>query len=254
MELKGAAAIVTGAGTGVGRATALALAEHGCSVIVNYSRSQEAAEQVASEASDKGVKALAVKADVSQDADCRRLVETATEAFGRLDVLINNAGTTVFIPHADLEKVTQDDWDTILGVNLVGPFQMTRAAAAALKADGGGQVVNVSSVAGVYGTGTSIPYCASKAGLNILTVTLARVMGPEVQVNAVCPGFIDGSWLKGGLGPAFDPVKKAMLGRSLLGAVCTPEDVKDAIFGFLLGSRLVTGEAMIVDGGVGKSS
>ncbi len=253
MQLEGRAAIITGAGTGVGRATALALAEHGCSVVVNYSRSKDAAEAVAAEAAGKGVKALAVQADVAQDADCRRLVDTAAGELGRLDVLVNNAGTTSFIPHTDLEKVTQDDWNTILGVNLVGPFQMSRAAAPTLEAEGGGQVVNVSSVAGVYGTGSSIPYCASKAGLNILTVTLARVLGPEVQVNAVCPGFIDGSWLQGGLGPAFEPVKEAMVGRSLLGAVCTPEDVKDAIFGFLLGSRLVTGEVLVVDGGVGKA-
>ena len=253
MQLEGKAAIVTGSGTGVGRATALALAEQGCSVLVNYSRSKDAAEKVAAEAASKGVKALAVRADVSRDDDCRRLIETATNEFGRLDVLVNNAGTTSFIPHHDLEKVTEEDWTTILGVNLVGPFQCTRAAAPALKADGGGQVVNVSSVSGVYGTGSSIPYCASKAGLNNLTVTLARVLGPEVQVNAVCPGFIDGSWLQGGLGKAFEPVKQAMLSRSLVGAVCKPEDVKDAIFGFLLGSRLVTGEVLVVDGGVGKS-
>lgn len=254
MELEGKAAIVTGSGTGVGRATALALAEQGCSVLVNYSRSKDAAEEVAAEAAAKGVKTLAVRADVSQDADCRRLVETAASEFGRLDVLVNNAGTTSFIPHNDLEKVTAEDWTTILGVNLIGPFQCARAAAPALKADGGGQVVNVSSVAGVYGTGSSIPYCASKAGLNILTVMLARVLGPEVQVNTVCPGFIDGSWLQGGLGEAFAPIKQAMVGRSLLGAVCTPEDVKDAIFSFLLGSRLVTGELLVVDGGAGKSA
>ena len=156
MQLEGKAAIVTGSGTGVGRATALALAERGCSVLVNYSRSKDAAEEVAAEAAGKDVQSLAVRADVSQDDDCRQLVETATREFGRLDVLVNNAGTTSFIPHSDLEKVTADDWTTILGVNLVGPFQCTRAAAPALKADGGGQVVNVSSVAGVYGTGSSI--------------------------------------------------------------------------------------------------
>ena len=253
MELDGRGAVVTGAGTGVGRATALALATAGCSVVVNYSRSKEAAEAVAAEAAGYGVSAIAVQADVSDDADCRRLVEVATGEFGRLDVLINNAGTTSFIPHHDLEAVTIDDWHSILGVNLIGPFQMARAAAPALKADGGGQVVNVSSVAGVYGTGSTIPYCASKAGVNSLTVTLARVLGPEVQVNTVCPGFIDGSWLQGGLGAAFDKVKQLMVDRSFVDAVCTPEDVKDAIFGFLLGSRLVTGEYVVVDGGVGKS-
>jgi len=253
MELKGNGAIVTGAGTGVGRATALALARAGCSVVVNYSRSKEAAEEVAAEASSHGVTAVAVQADVANDDDCRRLVDVATSEFGRLDVLVNNAGTTKFIGHHNLEGVTAEDWQTILGVNLIGPFQMARAAAPSLKADGGGHVVNVSSVAGVYAMGSSIPYCASKAGLNNLTVTLARVLGPEVQVNTVCPGFIDGSWLQGGLGDGFDAVKQAQVDRSLLDAVCTPDDVKDAIFGFINGSRLVTGEILVVDGGAGKA-
>jgi 3-oxoacyl-[acyl-carrier protein] reductase len=253
MDLSGKAAIVTGAGTGVGRATALALAAAGCDVVVNYSRSREAAEAVATEAAASGVRAIAVQASVAHDDDCRRLAGVATDTFGRLDVLVNNAGTTSFIPHPDLDAVTSETWTTIMGVNLIGPFQMARAAAAALKADDGGQIVNVSSVAGVYGTGSSIPYCASKAGLNNLTVTLARVMGPQVQVNAVCPGFIDGSWLQEGFGDAFDAIKQSVVDRTLLGAVCTPEDVKDAIFGFLLGSKLTTGEILVVDGGFGKA-
>ena len=253
MDLEGRGAIVTGAGTGVGRSTALALAERGCNVVVNYSRSKDAAEEVAALAEKSGVKALAVRADVSQDGDCRALVETAMGELGRLDVLVNNAGTTSFIPHPDLDAVTDEVWDSILGVNVKGPFQCTRAAREALKADGGGHVVMVSSVAGVYGTGSSIVYCASKAALNNLTVTLARVMGPEVQVNAVCPGFIDGSWLQGGLGGAFDSVKKTMEGRSLLDRVCTPDDVRDAILAFVTGSRLATGEIQILDGGAGKA-
>jgi 3-oxoacyl-[acyl-carrier protein] reductase len=161
MNLSGSAAIVTGAGTGVGRATALALAEAGCSVAVNYSRSRDAAEEVADRAAAHGVQAIAVQADVSVDGDCRRLVATAVEAFGRLDILVNNAGTTSFIPHHDLDAVTPEVWQTIMGVNLIGPFQMARAAADALRAGQGGQIVNISSVAGVYGTGSSIPYCAS---------------------------------------------------------------------------------------------
>ncbi len=254
MQLSGGGAIVTGAGTGVGRATALALAQAGCSVAVNYSRSKDAAEAVAAEAASHGVQAIAVQADVANDDDCRRLVQTAVETFGRLDVLVNNAGTTSFIPHNDLDAVTTETWQNIMGVNLIGPFQMARAAASALKASGAGQIVNVSSVAGVYGTGSSIPYCASKAALNNLTVTLARVMGPEVQVNTVCPGFIDGSWLQEGFGDAFEAIKQSVVNKSLLRAVCTPDDVKDAIFGFLLGSKLTTGEIVVVDGGVGRSA
>jgi 3-oxoacyl-[acyl-carrier protein] reductase len=222
-------------------------------VAVNYSRSKDAAEEVAADASSHGVTALAVRADVADDADCRRLVAEALDAFGRVDVLVNNAGTTSFIPHTDLDAVTVDTWHTIMGVNLIGPFQMARAARTALEAGDGGHIVNVSSVAGVYGTGSSIPYCASKAGLNNLTVTLARVFGPKVQVNAVCPGFIDGAWLQQGLGGAFETVKQTMVGRSLLDRVSTPEDIKDAIFGFLVGSRTTTGELLVFDGGVGKA-
>ena len=253
MELEGKGAIVTGAGTGVGRSTALALAGRGCNVIVNYSRSKDAAEEVAAEAAQSGAKAIALRADVSHDDDCKALVEAATREFGRLDVLVNNAGTTAFIPHPDLDSVTDEVWNSILDVNVKGPFQCTRAARGALKADGGGHVVMVSSVAGVYGTGSSIAYCASKAALNNLTVTLARVMGPEVQVNAVCPGYIEGSWLQGGLGPAFEQVKQAMEDRSLVDRVCEPDDVRDAILAFVTGSRLATGEILVLDGGAGKS-
>jgi len=251
MNLEGKAAIVTGAASGVGRATALRLAERGCAVLVNYRRSRDAAEEVAAAIRAAGVKGMALQADVSQDADCRRLVERAVSLLGRLDVLVNNAGTTEFIPHDDLEKVTDAAWEQILGVNLKGPFQCARAARSALQTDGGGHVVNVTSVAGIYGTGSSIPYCASKAGLNLLTVMLARVLGPEVQVNAVAPGFIDGGWLQQGLGPAFDPIKQHQASRAVLGKVCTPEDVRDAILSFLEGSALVTGQVLVVDGGAG---
>ncbi len=250
MNLDGKAAIVTGGGTGVGRATALRLAERGCSVLVNYSRSQEAAEEVAEQVRARGVAGVAVQGDVAVDADCRALVKRAVADFGQLDVLVNNAGTTAFVPHAELDKVTDEHWSRILDVNLKGPFQCARAAKAALEAGEGGAVVNVSSVAGVVGTGSSIPYCASKAGLNILTVILARVLGPKVRVNAVAPGFIDGEWLRQGLGPAYDAIKGAMEARSPLGKVCTPEDVRDAILSLLEGSDLVTGQVLLCDGGM----
>jgi 3-oxoacyl-[acyl-carrier protein] reductase len=254
MELEGKGAIVTGAGTGVGRSTALRLAERGCGVVVNYSRSKDAAEEVADEARKHGVKAIAVRADVAKNADCVALVDAAMNELGRLDVLVNNAGTTSFIPHAQLDDVTDEVWDTILGVNLKGPFQCARAAKPHLAADGGGHVVNVTSVAGVYGTGSSIPYCASKSALNNLTVTLARVFGPEIQVNAVAPGFIDGSWLQAGLGEVFDAAKGWQVSRSPLGRVCTPDTVRDAIMGFLEGNAPITGQVLVVDGGVGLST
>jgi 3-oxoacyl-[acyl-carrier protein] reductase len=248
--VEGKAAIVTGAGTGVGRATALRLAELGCSVLINYSRSRDAAEAAAAEVERGGVKALAVQADVADDSACRSMVAEAERAFGGLDVLVNNAGTTSFIPHANLEAVSDEDWSRILKVNLVGPFQCTRAARELLRAGEGGEVVMTSSVAGLVGTGSSIPYCASKAALNNLTVTLARVLGPEIRVNAIAPGFIDGEWLQQGLGDGFDAIKAAMQRKSPLGRVCTPDDVARAIVGLITGPDLTTGHVLPVEGGM----
>lgn len=250
MQVEGKAAIVTGGGTGVGRATALELARRGCSVLVNYSRSRDESEQTAREIESLGVKSVAVEADVADDGACRRLVATALDAFGRLDVLVNNAGTTRFIAHADLDEVKDEDWNRILGVNLKGPFQCSRAAAKALAADGGGEIVNVSSVAGIAAVGSSIPYAASKAALNNVTVALARVLGPAVRVNAVAPGFITGRWLEKGLGPAYEMIKTEMEKRVPLRKVCDPEDVAAAIISLITGSDLVTGHVLVTDGGM----
>jgi 3-oxoacyl-[acyl-carrier protein] reductase len=219
-------------------------------VLVNYSRSREGAEKTAAEALALGVKAIPHRCDVAYDAECRAMVETAVAAFGRLDALVNNAGTTSFIPHAELEKVTGEEWDRILSVNLKGPFQMARAAKPALEDGDGGEVVNVSSVAGIIGTGSSIPYCASKAALNNLTITLARVLAPRIRVNAVAPGFIGTEWLKQGLGAVYDLVKEAMQKRSPLGAVCQPDDVAQAIVSLITGSDMVTGHVLPVEGGM----
>jgi len=250
MEVEGRAALVTGGGTGVGRATALELAGRGCSVAVNYSRSAHEAEQTAAAARALGVRALAVQADVSDDAQCRRLVETSVAELGRLDALVQSAGVTVFVPHADLEKLQVQDWEQLMAVNVLGAFQCARAARGPLEQAGEGEIVNVSSVAGIAGVGSSIPYCASKAALNNLTLTLARVLAPKIRVNAVAPGFITGRWLAGGLGDAYDAVKGAMEARAPLGRVCDPEDVAAAILALITGSDLVTGQIVAVDGGM----
>jgi 3-oxoacyl-[acyl-carrier protein] reductase len=250
MELEGKAAIVTGSASGVGRETALMLARRGCSVLVNYSRSREEAEATASEVEALGVRVALVKADVARDAECRAMVEAAVSAFGRLDVLVNNAGTTTFIEHADLDAVGDDDWERILSVNLKGPFQCVRAARSALAAHGHGVVVNVSSIAGLRAIGSSIPYCASKAALNNLTVALARALAPAIRVNAVAPGFITGRWLEQGLGERYDAIKKANERRAPLGRVCEPADVARAILSLITGSDLVTGQVLPVEGGL----
>ena len=250
MQLTGKAAIVTGSATGVGRATALALARQGCHVAINYSRSAGEAEETCAQVKALGVRTIAVRADVASDAECRQLVEAALSAFGRLDVLVNNAGTTRFIDHGDLDAVRAEDWQQLMGVNLVGPFQCVRAARKALEANGQGCIVNVSSVAGLRAIGSSIPYCASKAALNNMTLALARALAPKIRVNAVAPGFITGRWLQNGLGNAYEAIKKAQESRTPMRRVCEPEDVADAILALITGSELVTGQILPVEGGM----
>ena len=250
MDVEGKVAILTGGGTGVGRATALDLARRGCSVAVNYSRSAAEAEETAAELRKLGVRGFAFQADVADDVACRALVDATVRELGRVDVLVQSAGVTSFIPHANLDAVTAEDWQRILGVNLIGAFQMARAVKAPMDAAGAGVIVNVSSVAGIAGVGSSIPYCASKAALNNLTVTLARTLAPKIRVVAVAPGFITGRWLEGGLGPAYGAIKKAMEAKSPLGRVCDPEDVSAAIVSLICGSDLVTGVVVPVEGGM----
>lgn len=250
MDVTGKVAIVTGGGTGVGRATALDLARRGCSVAINYSRSAAEAEAVADAVRALGVRALAFRADVADDTACRALVDASVRELGRVDVLVQSAGVTSFIAHSNLDAVGAEDWQRILGVNLIGAFQMARAVRTPMEAAGGGVIVNVSSVAGIAGVGSSIPYCASKAGMNSLTVTLARALAPKIRVVAVAPGFITGRWLAGGLGGAYEPVKKAMEAKSPLGRVCDPEDVATAIVSLVCGSDLVTGVVLPVEGGM----
>ncbi len=251
MEIAGKAAIITGGGTGVGRATAIELAKRGCAVLVNYSRSKDEAEETTAAVSAHGVKGVAVQADVADDADCRRMVEAAVREFGRLDVLVNNAAVTAFIKHDDLDQVSLDDWLRILSVNLIGPFQCARAARAALLASGNGEIVNVSSVAGIAAMGSSIPYCASKAALNNLTVTLARVFAPAVRVNAVAPGFITTRWLQQGLGAAsYEAHKQKAEEHVLLHRVCTAEDVAAAILNIITGPDVMTAQVIPLEGGL----
>lgn len=250
MDVAGKVAIITGGGTGVGRATALDLARRGCALAINYSRSKDEAEATVAEVAKLGGRAIPVQADVADDAQCRALVATTLRELGRIDVLVQSAGITSFIPHAKLDDVRLEDWQRIFGVNLIGAFQMARAVKAPMDDAGAGAIVNVSSVAGIAGVGSSIPYCASKAAMNNLTITLARVLAPKIRVNAVAPGFITGRWLEGGLGAAYEPIKKAMEAKAPLGRVADPQDVSTAIVSLICGSDLVTGVVLPVEGGM----
>ena len=249
MEISGKGAIVTGSAVGVGRVTALELARRGANVVVNYSRSEQEAKQTAADVERLGVKALLVRADVSQDREVRAMVERALDAFGSIHVLVNNAATTAFVDFADLEGLTEEQWDRILAVNLKGPFFCSRAVAGQMKPAGEGAIVNIASLAGIRAVGSSIAYAASKAGLINLTVALARVLAPEVRVNCVAPGFIDTRWLRRGLGSLFEPVKQRTADQTPLGRVSTPEEVAQVVLGLIEGADFVTGQTIVVDGG-----
>jgi 3-oxoacyl-[acyl-carrier protein] reductase len=249
MELAGKVALVTGGGTGIGRATALGLARAGCHVAVNYSRSEVQAIATAEEAEALGVTAMAVKADVSDDRAVRGMVADVGARLGRLDIVVNSAGVTSFKGLEDLEGVTDEDWRRILDVNLKGPFQVIRAAVALLRANAdGGSIVNVSSVAGVYGLGSSIPYCASKGGLNTMTLTFARELAPRIRVNAVAPGFVDTEWWNGS--SSYEATKARFTGSAPLRRAATAEDVAAIVVGVLC-SEVMTGQVVVVDSGMG---
>jgi len=251
MNLENAVAIVTGSSSGVGAATVKLLASKGCRVVVNYSRSVEAAEEVVSECEKLGADVLLCKADVSEDEDCRRLVAETVSKWGRLDALVNNAATTQFVDHRNLSGLEKEDFLQIYAVNVVGPYQMSRAAEKPLRESGDAAIVNIASIAGIKGVGSSIAYAASKGALITMTLSLARVLGPEIRVNTICPGFIQGKWLEQGLGSEIYRMhKEGSERRAPLGKTCTAESVAESINFFIEGASIVTGETLILDGGV----
>ena len=249
MDVKDKVAIVTGSATGVGRATALQLAERGCGVVINYTKSEQEAQETLADCKTLGVPVMLAQCDVSDDAAVRAMVKRTADELGGVDILVNNAGTTTFVNHADFEGLTEDIWDRTLAVNLKGTFFCTRAVAPFMKARGKGAIVNVSSVAGIRGVGSSIAYAASKAGVINLTMSTARVLGPEIRVNCVAPGFIDGRWLRAGIGAGYDIAKQRTADAAVLKAVTTPDDIAQVILSMICGADLVTGQTITVDGG-----
>jgi len=250
MDLKGSVGLVTGGATGIGRAVCLELAKAGArGVVVNYSRSLAEATATAAELSALGVEGLPVKADVSREDEVKAMVEQAAEHFGRLDVLVNNAGTTRFIPFPDLDAVTDEVWQHILGVNLMGTWYTSRAAAPHLR-QSGGCIVNIASIAALRASGSSLPYGVSKAAINQLTRALAVALAPEVRVNAVNPGLVATRWFRQPFGDdAAAAQEAAMAKRTPLHLVATPEHVAQAVMAFVQ-SDLVTGQHLVVDGGL----
>ena len=244
-------AIITGASSGIGAETARQLAAKGWRLVVNYRNSRESAEAVAAECRKLGGDAIAVQADVADDAACKALVKAALDKYGRIDALMNNAGETKVAPATDLDALSGDDFLRLYRNNVVSVYQMTRAAAPALKASGHGSVVNIGSRAGVTGGGTSTAYAATKAAVHTLTKSLARVLGPEVRVNCVAPGYVDTGWHVRGRGQEHaDKAKAGATARAALKKVVTAAEMAEMCAMMLAGATAMTGEVVFMDGGV----
>ncbi len=237
--LRGQVVAVTGSSSGIGAATARAFADAGASILVNSTRTIAEGEAVAASLPD----ALYVQGDITEPEVPERLVAAALDRWGRLDTLVNNAGTTALIPHHDLPAASIDVWRRIFDVNVFGTWAMSVAAMPALR-EAHGCIVNVASIAGVRPTGSSIPYAASKAAVNHMTVLLAKVVGPEVRVNAVAPGLVDTPWTED-----WDLVREVVRQTAPLKRSGQPEDIAEVILA-LAGASYVTGQVVVVDGGL----
>jgi 3-oxoacyl-[acyl-carrier protein] reductase len=252
-DFDGAVALITGASTGLGRAIAVEIAGRGAkAVVINYASNTADAEETARLVEAEGAEAVLVRADVGEDEDCRKIA-AAAERFGRVDALFNNAGITKFAQnHADLDAVNADDFLRLYRVNVVGAFQMVRAARALLEtAPAGGAVVNTSSIAGVTGIGSSVPYAASKGALTTMTLSLARALAPKIRVNAVCPGFIDTVWFEKSMEPeAVERLRQGVAASVPLKVASKAEDIAGAaVFFASPAARHITGETLLVDAG-----
>ena len=245
MKLRDRVAIVTGGGTGIGRGISETLAREGAKVAVNYSRSREAAEEVAAGIRNAGGAAMAIGADVSKDAEAHGMMERVAQEFGRLDILVNNAGWSTRIPHEKLEDLTDEIWDRTLNTNLRGAFYCMRAAVPYLKKQPGSCIINVASVAAFSGMGSSIAYAASKGGMLTITKSFARLLAPDVRVNAIAPGFVR-TRFAGWPSSAFDQGESITPTKKLP----TPEDIGALAVYLASEGTPVTGQTFEMDGGL----
>jgi 3-oxoacyl-[acyl-carrier protein] reductase len=247
------AALVTGGATGIGRAAVLALARAGFDVALNYSSSEAAARKTAAEAEKLGASTLVVRCDVSDESGVRAMLQSVEKEFQRLDVLVNNAGTTASWKPRDLETLSLDEWDRVFAVNVRGLFQVTRAAVPLLRKSQG-CVVNTASIVGLRPGPQPLPYAASKAAVINLTRTLAWNLGPEIRVNAVAPGWMEGDWMKRMLKDKYEDLMGKRAKATPLRRVVTAEDVAETMMSLVQGNRFVTGEIIVIDGGFAAST
>ena len=248
------AALITGAATGIGRSAAIALARAGYDVAVNYGSSEAAAKKTAAEAAKLGVEAITVRCDVSDEGAVRAMAAEIGQRFGKLDVLVNNAGATAPWTPRDLESLSLEDWDRVFAVNVRGLFQVTRACLPWLRKGKEPCIVNTASIVGLRPGPQPPPYAASKAAVVNLTKTLAWNLGPEIRVNAVAPGWMEGDWMKRMLKDKYDDLMAKRAGATPLRRVVTADDVADTILSLIQSNRFVTGEVVVIDGGFTSST
>ena len=247
-------ALVTGAASGIGRSAVLALARAGYDVAINYSASDAAAAETAAEAGKLGAKTLLLKCDVSDEAGVRAMLKKIEAEFGRLDALVNNAGTTAPWKLRDLESLSLDDWDRVFAVNVRGMFQVTRAAVPLLRKAAAPAIVNTASIVGLRPGPQPLPYAASKAAVVNLTKTLAYNLGPQIRVNAVAPGWMEGDWMKRMLKDKYDDLMGKRAKATPLARCVTADDVAETMMSLIEGNRFVTGEIIVIDGGFASST
>jgi 3-oxoacyl-[acyl-carrier protein] reductase len=240
--------LITGAATGIGRAAAVALAAAGFDVAINYSRSEQAASETAALAQANGAKTLLFKCDVSDDPSVRKMLAAVGQEFGRLDALVNNAGTTSNVKPGDFEAMTAEEWDRVFAVNVRGMFQVTRAATPLLKT-ARGSVVNTASIVGLRPGPQPLPYAASKAAVVSLTKLLALNLAPDVRVNAVAPGWMEGDWMQRMLGDRYEDLMARRAKATPLRRCATAEDVAEVIVNLITSNHFVNGEIIVIDGG-----
>jgi 3-oxoacyl-[acyl-carrier protein] reductase len=244
-------AIVTGSATGVGAAAAILLAQKGCNVVINYTRSEKEARETAKECETQGTETIVFQGDVAEDASCLAMAKAAYDKWGRVDYLINNAAKTKFNPYENLDGLSADDFLAIYKVNVVGAYQMVRAVTPYMKKAGRGSIVNNSSIGGITGIASSMAYAASKAALNMMTQSLSLVLGPEIRINAIAPGAIQTRWLQGGMTPEqYQTFLVQAADMVPLKIVPTAEQIAEALVWFLEGASVVTGEVLMVDAGL----
>jgi 3-oxoacyl-[acyl-carrier protein] reductase len=248
------AALVTGAATGIGRSAVLALARAGYDVAINYSSSEKAARETAAAAEKLGAKTLVVRCDVSDEAGVRAMAKKIEETFGRLDALVNNAGTTASWKPKDLETLSLDEWDRVFAVNVRGLFQVTRAVLYLLRKGESPCIINTASIVGLRPGPQPLPYAASKAAVVNLTKTLAWNLGPEIRVNAVAPGWMEGDWMQRMLKDKYEDLMGKRAKATPLKRVVTADDVAETMMSLIQGNRFVTGEVIVIDGGFTAST